>query len=139
MKIYEADTSHINSRNRSALNKETSTNPSVLFSMIYILQPEAVFLTSLFEDLHWDKSVLSLSFEVLYNLKGRFRLQAILPLYHKRKSACLTDYTLFFFIRTSNFDAEAERSYMFWRFEAETFLKMFLKKTWWRWNFFGTL
>ena len=36
------------------------------------------------------------------------------------------DYTLFFFIRTSNFDAEAERSYIFWRFEAETFLKMFL-------------
>ena len=36
------------------------------------------------------------------------------------------DSTLFFFIRTSNFDAEAERSYIFWRFEAETFLKMFL-------------
>ena len=34
----------------------------------------------------------------------------------------------FFFIRTSNFDAEAERSYIFWRFEAETFLKMFLKE-----------
>ena len=34
--------------------------------------------------------------------------------------------TLFFFIRTSNFNAEAERSYIFWRFEAETFLKMFL-------------
>ena len=32
----------------------------------------------------------------------------------------------FFFIRTSNFDAEAERSCIFWRFEAETFLKMFL-------------
>ena len=32
----------------------------------------------------------------------------------------------YFFIRTSNFDAEAERSYIFWRFEAETFLKMFL-------------
>ena len=32
----------------------------------------------------------------------------------------------FFYIRTSNFDAEAERSYIFWRFEAETFLKMFL-------------
>ena len=32
----------------------------------------------------------------------------------------------FFFIRTSNFDAEAERSYIFWRFEAETFLKIFL-------------
>ena len=29
-------------------------------------------------------------------------------------------------MRTSNFDAEAERSYIFWRFEAETFLKMFL-------------
>ena len=38
----------------------------------------------------------------------------------------LVGYTLFFFIRTSNFDAEAERSYIFWRFEAETFLKMFL-------------
>ena len=33
----------------------------------------------------------------------------------------------FFFIRTSNFDAEAERSYIFWRFEAETFLKMFIE------------
>ena len=32
----------------------------------------------------------------------------------------------FFYIRTSNFDAGAERSYIFWRFEAETFLKMFL-------------
>ena len=104
----------------------------------------------------------------------------------------MKSYTLFFYIRTSNFDAEAERSYIFWRFEAETFLKMFLnlpgtieyynaklkeykvnyldntsdfvspddfdgvevileqlwigttdtrflKKTWWRWNFFGTL
>ena len=38
----------------------------------------------------------------------------------------INQYTLFFFIRTSNFDAEAERSYIFWRFEAETFLKMFL-------------
>ena len=37
-----------------------------------------------------------------------------------------TSLILFFFIRTSNFDAEAERSYIFWRFEAETFLKMFL-------------
>ena len=93
MKIYEADTSHIKSRNRSTLNKEMSTNPSVLFSMIYILQPEAFLLTCLFEDLHWDISVLSLSFEVLYNLKGRFRLQAISLLYHKRKSACSTEYT----------------------------------------------
>ena len=67
MKIYEADTSHIKSRNRSTLNKETSTNPSVLFSMIYILQPEAFLLTCLFEDLHWDISVLSLFFEVLYS------------------------------------------------------------------------
>ena len=46
---------------------------------------------------------------------------------HKRGSVpSVTEYTLFFFIRTSNFDAEAERSYIFWRFEAETFLKMFL-------------
>ena len=37
-----------------------------------------------------------------------------------------SDVHSFFFIRTSNFDAEAERSYIFWRFEAETFLKMFL-------------
>ena len=42
------------------------------------------------------------------------------------KSLLRVVYTLFFFIRTSNFDAEAERSYIFWRFEAETFLKMFL-------------
>ena len=36
-------------------------------------------------------------------------------------------YTLvFFFIRTSNFGAEAERSYIFLRFEAENVLKMFL-------------
>ena len=40
--------------------------------------------------------------------------------------SCSYSHTLFFFIRTSNFDAEAERSYIFWRFEAETFLKMFL-------------
>ena len=32
----------------------------------------------------------------------------------------------FFFIRTSNFGAEAERSYIFWRFVAENVLKMFL-------------
>ena len=32
----------------------------------------------------------------------------------------------FFFIRTSNFGAEAERSYIFLRFEAENVLKMFL-------------
>ena len=32
----------------------------------------------------------------------------------------------YFFIRTSYFDAVAERSYILWRFEAETFLKMFL-------------
>ena len=31
-----------------------------------------------------------------------------------------------FFIRTSNFGAEAERSYIFLRFEAENVLKMFL-------------
>ena len=43
----------------------------------------------------------------------------------KKKKCCKAN-TLFFFIRTSNFDAEAERSYIFWRFEAETFLKMFL-------------
>ena len=36
------------------------------------------------------------------------------------------DYTLFFFIRTSSFGAEAERSYIFLRFEAENVLKMFL-------------
>ena len=35
-------------------------------------------------------------------------------------------YTLFFFIRTSDFGAEAERSYIFLRFEAENVLKMFL-------------
>ena len=32
----------------------------------------------------------------------------------------------FFFIRTSNFGAEAERSYIFLGFEAENVLKMFL-------------
>ena len=39
------------------------------------------------------------------------------------------NYTLFFFyffIRTSNFGAEAERFYIFLRFEAENVLKMFL-------------
>jgi len=35
------------------------------------------------------------------------------------------DHTLFF-IRTSNFGAEAERSYIFLRCEAENVLKMFL-------------
>jgi hypothetical protein len=34
--------------------------------------------------------------------------------------------TLFFYIRTSNFRAEAERSYICLRFEAENVLKMFL-------------
>ena len=34
-------------------------------------------------------------------------------------------HTLFFFIRTSNFGAEAERSYFFFRFEAENVLKTF--------------
>ena len=38
---------------------------------------------------------------------------------------CLFCYTLFFFIRTSIFGAEAERSYIFLRFEAENVLKMF--------------
>ena len=37
----------------------------------------------------------------------------------------ISNYTLFFFIRTSNFGAEAERSYIFLRFEAENVLKMF--------------
>ena len=32
----------------------------------------------------------------------------------------------FFFIRTPNFGAEAERSYIFLQFEAENVLKMFL-------------
>ena len=36
-------------------------------------------------------------------------------------SSCISNYTLFF-IRTSNFGAEAKRSYFFLRFEPETFL-----------------
>ena len=35
-------------------------------------------------------------------------------------------FTLCFFIRTSNFGVEAERSYVFLRFEVENVLKMFL-------------
>ena len=35
-------------------------------------------------------------------------------------------YTLCIFVRTSNFGAEAERSYIFLRFGAENVLKMFL-------------
>ena len=35
--------------------------------------------------------------------------------------------TFFFFIRTSNFGVEAERSYIFLRFEPENVLGMFLK------------
>ena len=46
--------------------------------------------------------------------------------YYIRSGSKLLGIHSFFFIRTSNFDAEAERSYIFWRFEAETFLKMFL-------------
>ena len=34
---------------------------------------------------------------------------------------------LFFFIRTSNFGAEVERSYFFFRFEVENVLKTFLE------------
>lgn len=37
--------------------------------------------------------------------------------------------TTLFFIRTSNFGAEAERSYFFFRFEAENVLKTFLSTT----------
>ena len=37
------------------------------------------------------------------------------------------DYTLFLYIRTSNFGAEAERFYFFLRFEPENVLNMFLK------------
>ena len=36
------------------------------------------------------------------------------------------NYNLFFFIRTLNVGAEAERSYILLRFEAENVLKMFL-------------
>ena len=38
----------------------------------------------------------------------------------------MANYTLFFYIRTSNFGGEAERSYILLRFEAENVLKMFL-------------
>ena len=43
-------------------------------------------------------------------------------------SCCYTKHRLHsvFLIRTSNFGAEAERSYIFLRFEAENVLKMFL-------------
>ena len=44
---------------------------------------------------------------------------------HLRRRQGSLQYTLFF-IRTSNFGAEAERSYIFLRFEAENVLKMFL-------------
>ena len=43
------------------------------------------------------------------------------------KGTCVDKiHSVFFFIRTSNFGAEAERSYIFLRFEAENVLKMFL-------------
>ena len=38
----------------------------------------------------------------------------------------LFSFSFFFLIRTSNFGAEAERSYIFSQFEAENVLKMFL-------------
>ena len=38
----------------------------------------------------------------------------------------LSCFTLCFFIRTSNFGVEAERSHIFLRFETENELKMFL-------------
>ena len=43
-----------------------------------------------------------------------------------RQSVSVTVVHSVFFIRTSNFGAEAERSYIFLRFEAENVLKMFL-------------
>ena len=46
---------------------------------------------------------------------------------HNDRERVNKKYTLFFFfIRTSNFGAEAERSYIFLRCEAENVLKMFL-------------
>ena len=39
-----------------------------------------------------------------------------------KENTCTVEYTLFF-IRTSNFGAEAERSYCFWQFEPEMFLR----------------
>ena len=70
MKNYEADTSHINSRNRLILNKETSTNPSVSFvhALHIATRSLLIYFTCLFEGLHWDimqkQGVLSLSFVV---------------------------------------------------------------------------
>ena len=43
---------------------------------------------------------------------------------------CNVMYTLFFFIRTSNFDAEAERSYIFLAIWGWNVLKDVLKFTW---------
>ena len=45
---------------------------------------------------------------------------------HNHKVQEKTVHSGFFFIRTSNFGVEAERSYIFLRFEAENVIKMFL-------------
>ena len=64
--------------------------------------------------------------EILYScIRNVIKVRSFL------KSFCRVRLHSFFFIRTSNFDAEAERSYIFWRFEAETFLKMFLNLVYW--------
>ena len=55
-----------------------------------------------------------------------FLASAFYRIYNKEQKHCWVVLYTLFFIRTSNFDAEAERSHIFWRFEAETFLKMFL-------------
>ena len=49
-----------------------------------------------------------------------------LPIFIQPAPWILCTTLCFFFIRTSNFGAEAERSYIFLRFEAENVFKMFL-------------
>ena len=62
---------------------------------------------------------------VYLNYKLQARLSPANPRFARQKSTWLD--TLFFYIRTSNFGAEAERSYFFFfRFEAENVLKTFL-------------
>ena len=47
--------------------------------------------------------------------------------FSRKKSRCHNTFnTLFFFIRTSNFGAKAERPYFFFRFEPENVLETFL-------------
>ena len=59
-------------------------------------------------------------------MRGFCALTEEAVLFFFRLNYCILEVHSVFFIRTSTFEAEAERSFIFLRFEAENVLKMFL-------------